>query len=109
MTLLRQVTDGLLGQQRDTALAETTSGIRIAQNLLDAADEAGSTASNLLTRQIVRDLTFRGGAEGDANRPRSCSSATTRRPTRGTSNRAVFPSSCATRPWTRARCSGPTR
>lgn len=69
MTLLRQVTDGLLSQQRDTALAETTAGIRIAQNLLDAADEAGSTASNLLTRQIVRDLTFRGGAEGDANRP----------------------------------------
>jgi two-component system sensor histidine kinase MtrB len=69
MTLLRQVTDGLLSQQRDTALAETTAGIRIAQNLLDAADEASSTASNLLTRQIVRDLTFRGGAEGDANRP----------------------------------------
>ncbi|HMG28664.1 MAG TPA: MtrAB system histidine kinase MtrB [Jiangellaceae bacterium] len=69
MTLLRQVTDGLLSQQRDTALAETTAGIRIAQNLLDAADEGGATASNLLIRQIVRDLTFRGGPEGDANRP----------------------------------------
>jgi two-component system sensor histidine kinase MtrB len=63
-TVLSQVTEGLLGQQRDTALAQATSGVRIAQDLLDASSDVEATGSNQLVRQIVRELANRAGAEG---------------------------------------------
>ncbi|HEY9377988.1 MAG TPA: HAMP domain-containing sensor histidine kinase, partial [Jiangellaceae bacterium] len=64
VTVLRQVTDGLLGQQRDTALAQVTSGVRIAQDLLDASSDVEATGRSQLVRQIVRELANRGGPEG---------------------------------------------
>jgi two-component system, OmpR family, sensor histidine kinase MtrB len=64
ITVLSQVTEGLLGQQRDTALAQATSGVRIAQDLLDASSDVEATGSNQLVRQIVRELANRAGAEG---------------------------------------------
>ena len=64
ITVLRQVTDGLLTQQRDTALAQTTAGVRIAQDLLDASGDVEPTGNNQLLRQVVRDLANRAGAEG---------------------------------------------
>jgi two-component system sensor histidine kinase MtrB len=64
ITVLRQVTEGLLGQQRDTALAQATSGVRIAQDVLDASSDVEATGSNQLVRQIVRDQANRPGAEG---------------------------------------------
>ena len=64
ITVLRQVTDGLLSQQRDTALAQATSGVRIAQDFLDASSDVEPTSNNQLLRQIVRDLANRAGAEG---------------------------------------------
>ena len=64
ITVLRQVTDGLLSQQRDTALAQATSGVRIAQDLLDASSDVEPAGNNQLLRQIVRDLANRAGAEG---------------------------------------------
>ncbi len=64
ITVLRQVTDGLLSQQRDTALAQATSGVRIAQDLLDASEDVEPAGYNQLLRQIVRDLANRAGAEG---------------------------------------------
>ena len=64
VTVLRQVTDGLLTQQRDTALAQTTAGVRIAQDLLDASGDVEPTGNNQLLRQVVRDLANRAGPEG---------------------------------------------
>jgi two-component system, OmpR family, sensor histidine kinase MtrB len=64
VTVLRQVTDGLLDQQRDVALAQATSGVRIAQDLLDVSADVEPTGSNQLVRQIVRDLANRAGLEG---------------------------------------------
>jgi two-component system, OmpR family, sensor histidine kinase MtrB len=64
VTVLRQVTDGLLGQQRDTALAQATSGVRIAQDLLDASTDVEATGRSQLVRQIVRELANRAGSEG---------------------------------------------
>ena len=61
VTVLRQVTDGLLSQQRDTALAQTTAGVRIAQDLLDASGDVEPTGNNQLLRQVVRDLANRAG------------------------------------------------
>jgi two-component system sensor histidine kinase MtrB len=64
ITVLRQVTDGLLSQQRDTALAQATAGVRIAQDFLDGSGSVEPTSNNQLLRQIVRDLANRAGAEG---------------------------------------------
>ncbi len=64
ITVLRQVTDGLLGQQRDTALAQATSGVRIAQDLLDASSDVEATGRSQLVRQIVRELANRAGPKG---------------------------------------------
>jgi two-component system sensor histidine kinase MtrB len=64
ITVLRQVTDGLLSQQRDTALAQATAGVRIAQDYLDGSGSVEPTSNNQLLRQIVRDLANRAGAEG---------------------------------------------
>ena len=64
ITVLNQVTEGLLGQQRDTALAQATSGVRTAQDRLDASSDVEATGSNQLARQIVRQLANRAGAEG---------------------------------------------
>jgi two-component system sensor histidine kinase MtrB len=64
ITVLNQVTEGLLGQQRDTALAQATSGVRIAQDWFDASSDLEVTASNQLARQIVRELANRAGPEG---------------------------------------------
>jgi two-component system, OmpR family, sensor histidine kinase MtrB len=64
LTVLRQVTDGLLSQQRDTALAQATAGVRTAQDFLDASGDVEPAGSNQLLRQIVRDLANRAGADG---------------------------------------------
>jgi two-component system sensor histidine kinase MtrB len=64
ITVLRQVTEGLLGQQRDTALAQATAGIRSAQDILDASGDVAPAGGNQLLRQIVRDLANRAGADG---------------------------------------------
>jgi len=64
VTVMRQVTDGLLSQQKDDALAEAAAGIDIAQGQLDGRDDVEPAASPQLLRQIVQDLTNRGGPEG---------------------------------------------
>jgi two-component system sensor histidine kinase MtrB len=64
VTVLNQVTDGLLGQQRDTALAQATTGVRTAQDLLDASSDVDVTGRSQLVRQIVRELANRAGSEG---------------------------------------------
>jgi two-component system sensor histidine kinase MtrB len=62
--VLRQVTEGLLGQQQDTALAQATSGVGIAQDFLDASGDVEATGTSQLLRQIVRDLANRAGSDG---------------------------------------------
>jgi two-component system, OmpR family, sensor histidine kinase MtrB len=64
ITLLRQVTDGLLSQAKDDALAEAAAGIDIAQGQLDGRDDLESAADPQLLKQIVQDLANRGGASG---------------------------------------------
>jgi two-component system, OmpR family, sensor histidine kinase MtrB len=64
VTLMRQVTDGLLEQQKDDALAEAAAGIDIAQGQLDGRDDLESAADPQLLKQIVQDLANRGGAAG---------------------------------------------
>jgi two-component system sensor histidine kinase MtrB len=64
VTLMRQVTDGLLDQQKDDALAEAAAGIDIAQGQLDGRDDLESAADPQLLKQIVQDLANRGGAAG---------------------------------------------
>ena len=64
VTLMRQVTDGLLEQQKDDALAAAAAGIDIAQGQLDGRDDLASAADPQLLKQIVQDLANRGGAAG---------------------------------------------
>jgi two-component system sensor histidine kinase MtrB len=64
VTVLRQVTDGLLSQQRDSALAQATAGVRIAQDVLDASGDVEPAGNNQLVRQVVRNLANRAGPEG---------------------------------------------
>jgi two-component system, OmpR family, sensor histidine kinase MtrB len=80
--VLRQVTEGLLGQQQDTALAQATSGVRIAQDFLDASGDVEATGTSQLLRQIVRDLANRAGSDGAEivlTRGDSASAVTSRR------------------------------
>ncbi|MGH8776660.1 MAG: MtrAB system histidine kinase MtrB [Jiangellaceae bacterium] len=61
VTLLRQITDGLLSQHREAALAEAADNIITVQQQLDSVEPG---PLNQVSREIVTDLTRRGGDEG---------------------------------------------
>ena len=63
-SLLRQVADGLLASQRESAVADATAGINTAQLQLDAADDAEPAAVGQLLTQLVQDLVNRAGPGG---------------------------------------------
>jgi two-component system sensor histidine kinase MtrB len=62
ITLMRQITDGLLEQKRDSALAYAAAGLDTVQQQLEAA-EAGDRG---VFRQIVGDQAALGGEDGPA-------------------------------------------
>jgi two-component system, OmpR family, sensor histidine kinase MtrB len=59
VTLMRQITDGLLAQRTDAALAHTQAGLQTVQRTLAAAE-------GLPLRQVVHDQAAYGGADGPA-------------------------------------------
>ena len=59
VTLMRQITDGLLEQRTDAALAHTQAGLQTVQRTLAAAE-------GLPLRQVVHDQAAYGGADGPA-------------------------------------------
>lgn len=59
VTLMRQITDGLLSQQTDAALAHTQAGLQTVQRQLAAAERPE-------LRRVVGDQAARGGADGPA-------------------------------------------
>ncbi|AYY12063.1 HAMP domain-containing protein [Actinobacteria bacterium YIM 96077] len=63
-TLMRQITDGLLRAQADSAVAEASAGIDSAQELLDHATDDGTGSWVPMLRQIAEDSAGRGSGNG---------------------------------------------
>jgi two-component system sensor histidine kinase MtrB len=60
--VLNQVRDGLLSAKERVALAETSAGLAVAQQELDAADRTDPSSLDQLLDQLVGSLANRGGA-----------------------------------------------
>jgi two-component system sensor histidine kinase MtrB len=60
--VLNQVRDGLLNAKQRVALAETSAGLAVAQQELDAADRTDPSSLDQLLDQLVGSLANRGGA-----------------------------------------------
>jgi len=60
ITLLRQISDGLLEGKEQSAIAEASAGIDSAQSFLDAGEDARAPAQRQLLSQVVTDSAARG-------------------------------------------------
>lgn len=60
VTLLRQISDGLLEAQAQSAMSEASTGIESAQAFLDAGDDARPESQRELLYQVLEDSAARG-------------------------------------------------